>query len=47
MNPYPPRDKSHLVQRVEGLEAAKYSRDWTGNDKSARNHTIVVCTRFP
>ena len=42
MNQYPPANMKHLVQRVEGEGAEKYTRDWTGNDTSARNHHSIV-----
>ena len=42
---YPPSDLSHLARRVQNAEVSSIRRDWTGNDKSARNHHGVVSLR--
>jgi hypothetical protein len=42
MSQYPPPNMRHLVQRVEGAGADRFSRDWTGNDTSARQHHSIV-----
>lgn len=39
---YPPPNMKHLAKKVEGNGAEKYTRDWTGNDTSARNQNGVV-----
>lgn len=39
---YPPSHLSHLARRVQDSAASGIRRDWTGNDKSARNHHGVV-----
>lgn len=41
IEPYPPKNLSHLVKRVDNFEKG-IQRDWTGNDDSARNHHGVV-----
>ncbi len=38
----PPANMRHLVQRVEGEGAEKYTRDWIGNDTNARSHHSIV-----
>ena len=42
MNQYLRPDMKPLVQRVEGAEAEKCSRNWTGNDQTKRERHDVV-----
>ena len=42
IEPYPASRFKHLVRRVQDTEKLGIDRDWTGNDRSARNHNGVV-----
>ena len=35
---YPPSSLDHLAQRLKNSEVSGIDRDWTGNDKSGRQH---------
>lgn len=42
---YPSAQVSHLVKRVQNHDTSDVTRDWTGNDESARNQHAKVSLR--